>query len=233
MTRAGAFLVVLAAVLLAAGPLGTRATFWTYRVGFILLAASVLLALVGAGLSLVGAITTGQWGLPATAVAIAAAILAFPLTVILSGRGAPAIHEITTDPEDPPQFVAAPPRRATAVNPPQYGGATVAEQQRRAYPDIQPIVLRGDAPHVFQRALTVARDLGWDAIDSDAATGRIEAVDTTFWFGFKDDVVVRIRGTSAGTRVDARSKSRVGVGDLGANARRVRAFLDAMRAQHE
>ena len=82
MTRAGAFLVVLAAVLLAAGPLGTRATFWTYRVGFILLAASVLLALVGAGLSLVGAIKTGQWGLPAMGISIAAAILAFPASIV-------------------------------------------------------------------------------------------------------------------------------------------------------
>jgi uncharacterized protein (DUF1499 family) len=63
----------------------------------------------------------------------------------------------------------------------------------------------------------------------DTAAGRIEAVDTTFWFGFQDDIVIRIRGEAAGTRVDVRSKSRVGRGDLGANARRIRGFLEALR----
>jgi len=63
-------------------------------------------------------------------------------------------------------------------------------------------------------------------VATDPATGRIEATDSTFWFGFIDDVVVRLTPeTDGGTRVDVRSVSRVGLGDAGANARRVRNFL--------
>jgi uncharacterized protein (DUF1499 family) len=81
----------------------------------------------------------------------------------------------------------------------------------------------------MQRALDAARSLGWEVVASDAATGRIEATATSRWFGFKDDVVVRIRPEGAGSRVDVRSMSRVGVGDLGANAERVREFLAKLR----
>ena len=132
--------------------------------------------------------------------------------MILSARGAPPIHEITTDLQDPPPFVAVLSLRASAINPPEYGGAEVAAQQRRAYPDIQPLMLRLNASQAFQRALAVVHELGWEVVGSDAASGRIEAVDTTFWFGFKDDVVIRIREAGEGARVDVRSKSRVGGG---------------------
>ena len=77
----------------------------------------------------------------------------------------------------------------------------------------------------FKRALQAARDMGWEIVAADAAAGRIEATDTTFWFGFKDDVVIRVEADGAGSRVDLRSVSRVGVGDVGANAARIRAYL--------
>lgn len=228
-TRLGIILALGGVVLLVAGPLGTRAGLWSFVVGFILMALSLLFAVGAVVLSLVGAIRSGQWGLAAVAIVVALAIIALPATVVVSARGAPAIHEITTDVQEPPSFVAVLPLRANALNPPEYGGADVAAQQQRAYPDIQPLVLRMDASQAFQRALAAVRDLGWEEVGSDTMAGRIEAVDTTFWFGFKDDVVIRVREAAGGARVDVRSKSRVGRGDLGTNARRVRRFLTALR----
>ena len=146
--------------------------------------------------------------------------------------GKPPIHDITTDTANPPSFVAILPLRAGAANPPEYGGREVADQQRRAYPDIAPLVLHVSATEAFDRVNAVVRDLGWELVASDRASGRIEATDTTLWFGFKDDVVVRITEDSSAqdSRIDVRSKSRVGVGDVGTNARRVRELLARLRS---
>lgn len=229
-TRIGLACSVASAVFMLAGPLGTRAGLWPFVIGFAMLALSLLLGLTGASLGLVGGIRTGQWSVALIAIVVGLAVVAVPSRVVLIARGAPPIHEISTDTESPPPFVAILPLRAAAVNPPEYGGPAVAEHQRRAFPDIQPVVLSLEPARMFERALAVARDLGWDVVGQDRAEGRIEAVDTTFWFGFKDDVVIRVRPGAGGTRLDIRSKSRVGVGDVGTNARRVRTFLAAFRA---
>jgi uncharacterized protein (DUF1499 family) len=84
---------------------------------------------------------------------------------------------------------------------------------------------------VFDRAVSAARKLGWHVVAAAPAEGRLEATDTTRWFGFKDDVVVRIAPAADGSRVDVRSVSRVGRSDLGTNARRIRAFLRELRAE--
>lgn len=229
LTRTGLVLSVASVVLLAAGPLGTRAGLWTFIVGFGLLGLSLLSGLAGAGLSLIAGIKTGQWMLPLVGIVTGLAVVALPSSIVVSARGAPPIHEITTDTQDPPAFVAVLPLRAGAANPAEYGGAAVADQQRRAFPDIQPVVLAANPSQAFERALAAASRLGWDVVGRDEADGRIEAVDTTFWFGFKDDIVIRIRSAAEGSRVDIRSKSRVGLGDIGTNARRVRAFVAALR----
>jgi uncharacterized protein (DUF1499 family) len=143
----------------------------------------------------------------------------------------PAIHDITTDTIQPPPFLAILPLRAGAVNPVEYGGEALAAKQKQAYPDIVPLVLPIPADRAFDRALAAARAMGWEMVASDPASGRIEATDTTFWFGFKDDVVVRVTPQPAGSRLDVRSLSRVGVGDIGANAARIRAYLAAVRAR--
>ena len=142
----------------------------------------------------------------------------------------PAIHDITTDTINPPPFQAVLRLREGALNPAEYGGSDVAAKQRAAYPDIVPLTLNLPPARAFDRALTAARAMGWDLVASDPAGGRIEATDTTFWFGFKDDVVVRVTPLPTGSRVDIRSLSRVGGGDLGANAARIRAFLAAVKA---
>ena len=227
MIRTGLVLSLLGAALLLVGPLGTRVGLWPFLIGFLMLALSVLLSLVGASLALVGGIKTGQWLFAATAIVVGLAVVSVPSALIMSARGKPAIHDITTDTDNPPAFVAALPLRAGAANPPEYAGPEVASQQRRAYPDIQPLVVRATAGETFDRALAAVRDLGWEVVASDRSAGRIEAVDTTFWFGFKDDIVIRLAEapSSGGVRVDVRSKSRVGVGDLGTNANRVRELL--------
>ena len=141
----------------------------------------------------------------------------------------PAIHDITTDTIQPPPFLAVLPLRAGALNPPEHGGAEVIAKQRAAYPDLGPLLLNVPPDRAFDRALAAARTLGWDLVASDPAGGRIEATDTTFWFGFKDDVVVRVTPQPTGCRVDVRSLSRVGGGDLGANAARIRKYFAAVK----
>ena len=142
----------------------------------------------------------------------------------------PAIHDITTDTMQPPPFLAVVPLRAAALNPTEYGGPEIAAKQRAAYPDLGPLVLSDPPARAFDRALAAARSMGWELVASDPAGGRIEATATTFWFGFKDDVVVRVAPQPTGSRVDVRSLSRVGGGDIGANAARIRSYLAALRA---
>ena len=148
-----------------------------------------------------------------------------PAYLLQKARSVPPIHDITTDTEDPPAFETILPLRAQAPNPATYGGPAVAAQQREGYPDIAPADYPIETEAAFEAAVAAARDLGWTVVAMDEAAGRIEAIDRTFWFGFADDVVIRIRPTDAGSRIDVRSVSRVGVSDIGANAARIRAFL--------
>ena len=135
------------------------------------------------------------------------------------------IHDITTDTENPPQFVALRALRLTTFNGPEYGGEKVAIIQKAAYPDIAPRIA-GDPPaRTFERALKAARDMGWQIVASIAGEGRIEATATTRWLRFKDDVVIRVTPEGGGSRIDVRSKSRMGRSDLGANAKRIREYF--------
>ena len=118
--------------------------------------------------------------------------------------------------------------RAGAPNTATYGGAELARTQSGAYPDLGPHRIDAAPARAFERALQAARAMGWEIVAADAAAGRIEATDTTFWFGFKDDVVVRVEADGSGSRVDVRSVSRVGASDVGTNAKRIRAYLRAL-----
>jgi hypothetical protein len=144
-------------------------------------------------------------------------------------RSVPPIHDITTDTLEPPEFIAILPLRAGAANPPGYAGEEVARLQREAYPDIRSYRLDAGADIAFERALAAARKMGWEIVAADPATGRIEATATTFWYGFKDDVVVRVGADNGGSVIDVRSKSRVGRSDLGANASRIRTYLETIK----
>ena len=109
-----------------------------------------------------------------------------------------------------------------------YPGASVAAQQRKAYPDLAPLHIQVVPVVTFQRARKAAADLGWQTTGIDRLDHTFEATDVTRVFRFVDDIVVRVRATGATSVVDVRSKSRDGRGDMGANAARIRAFLAAM-----
>ena len=142
----------------------------------------------------------------------------------------PAINDITTDMADPPEFVDLLPLRASAPSPPGYAGEVVARQQRAAYPEIEPMFLDdASVAEAVVLADEAARGLGWEVVALAPEEGRLEAVDTTPWFGLKNDVVVRATPAEDGVTLDVRSKSRVELADFGTNARRIRHFLAALR----
>ena len=145
------------------------------------------------------------------------------------GRAVPAIHDISTDLENPPTFDAIVPLRADAPNDLERS-PEVTELQRHGYPDLAPVTLPVPLDQAFDRALAAAQEAGWQIVTADKTSGRIEATDTTRWFGFKDDIVVRMTPWGAGTRVDLRSVSRIGRSDIGTNARRIRGYLDRLQS---
>lgn len=232
----GFALALLALLALALAGFGAQWGWWHFRTGFRILRWAAWGGLAAALLSLLGALHARPGG---SRRGFALALLGLVAGLAAAGipwqwqrvaRSAPPIHDITTDPENPPEFVAVLPLRADAPNPPEYGGPDVAAQQRQAYPDIRPLRLDVAPEVAFARALAVARSLRWEIVAADTANLRIEATDRTFWFGFEDDVVIRVTpDPRGGARVDARSKSRVGRGDVGTNARRLRRFLQRMQ----
>jgi uncharacterized protein (DUF1499 family) len=220
-TLGSALLVALAGPLTRFGVADWQAALGLMRYAAIAAGIGALLCLIG---TVVLRLKGRRIGLLALGLVAGAAAFAVPVTMLRMARSVPPIHDISTDTQDPPGFVALLPDRAGAANPPGYAGADVAAQQRQAYPDVAPIMLRVPPAQAFGRARAAAADLGWRVAAADPAAGRIEATATTLWFGFKDDVVIRLRPAGGGTRVDVRSKSRVGKSDLGANAARIRAF---------
>jgi len=214
---------------------GTRFEWWHFSTGFIVLRWAVYAATLSLVLSLFGAYIirpNGQrrgamWICLALAGALTVVIA--PLSWLHTARSVPPIHDISTDTQNPPPFIAVVPLRDKASNPVEYGGPTIAAQQRQAYPDLEPLMLSLSEQQIFNRATKVINNMGWHIITADPATGRIEATDTTFWFGFKDDIVIRIMSDHNGTRLDIRSLSRVGRSDAGTNAKRIRNFMKLMK----
>jgi uncharacterized protein (DUF1499 family) len=188
--------------------------------------AAVLLALIGSILaSRAGprsALVVGLLGLVLSLV-----VAGPPLYLYRVATSVPAIHDLTTDSADPPRFVAVPALRRPGDNSLEYTAKVAAEQQKD-YPDLAPMLLGVPPAAAFDRALAAAREMGWEIVASVPAEGRIEATDTTMLFGFKDDVVIRVAAGGSGSRVDVRSASRVGHGDIGVNAKRIRAYLERL-----
>lgn len=227
--------VVLALAAIALAGLGSRWGWWRYGTGFTVLRWGIYAALASAAIT-VGAVlqsrTPGRGRVLAIATAVsvlALAVVAVPLKFVRSARAAPRIHDVTTDTDNPPAFVALHDKRPGARNPVEYGGPEVAAKQRAGYPDLGPVTLAVSPAQAVARAEAVARDLGWEIVAVDAAAGRVEATDRTLWFGFYDDVVVRVTPAAEGARIDVRSLSRVGGSDVGANAARIRRFMAKLR----
>ncbi len=148
----------------------------------------------------------------------------------LNAGGHPRIHDISTDLQDPPIFSAAQQQRGAGSNSLDTDPETLA-LQAAGYPGLKTLLLARDFDETFDQAVQVATDMGWDIYLQDRNAGTIEAVDTTALMNFKDDIVVRLRTNADGTVVDLRSVSRVGLGDLGANAKRIGAFFQRLQAK--
>jgi hypothetical protein len=214
------------------------------------LAGALVLACVAILLAFAAGIVIWRQGIgggrqAVTALLIGAALIAYPLYLGIKASRLPAIYDITTDPIDPPQFDAIARLRPRDANPVTYAGLYAAEQQHAAYPDIEPDETSATAQDAYTAAMKVITKRKWHVVDSrppqgplprvidarasQSATvrdGIIEAVARTPILGFRDDVVVRIRPTVDGARIDVRSASRYGRHDLGTNAKRVRALVD-------
>lgn len=208
------------------GAAGLLTTFTIMRWSVYAAVAAVALAVIAL---LIGLRRGSGMAMPIVTLLLVAAAFATPLAKVRQASRVPRIHDITTDTDRPPEFVAIAPLRADAPNKTTYGGAKIAAQQKSAYPAVQPLSLPVPPNQAFDRALSTARRMGWDIIASDPSAGRIEATATTFWFGFKDDVVVRVEAAPGGSRVDVRSLSRVGLSDVGTNAARIEKYLAALR----
>ena len=221
----------------ASGP-GFRLGLWEFKtgIGLVKCAAYVSLAAVGACVLsvlfwMMGSTIVGQT--PAfMGLVIGGFVLVWTLKWKHQLDSVPYIHDISTDTVNPPLFVAVLPLRVGAENTAEYGGPELAAQQKEGYPELAPGWLRSSPEATFPRALQAAKEMGWEIVAADPKSLRIEATDTTAWFGFKDDVVVRLTPSPAGSRIDVRSVSRVGKSDVGTNACRIKAYLARMTYSH-
>jgi uncharacterized protein (DUF1499 family) len=231
VATAGFWIGVLACLLLMLdGPAYRAHILGLYAALRIVIPAALFLGLIAIILSLVGLARSGSKGMALVGLVLALIAAGMPAKNINTARHSP-IHDVSTDRDNPPQFVAALPLRtaAKAVNSTDYDAKT-AGLQKETYPDIGPLHLDVPPAQAFDRAQAAAKDMKWDIVATDPAQGRIEATATTFWFGFKDDIVVRVTADGSGSRVDVRSLSRIGKSDVGANAKRVREYLAKVKA---
>ena len=184
-------------------------------------------ATLGCGASIAALVLGRTLGAPGAGAARLGAIVGILPAVlfvrlIYVARSSPSINDVSTDLLDPPAFVAT----GAKPYPPGF-----ADSVRRGYPDLRPLVLAVGRARTFSLArATAARERGWVVTAADSEAGRLEATATTRWFGFRDDVVIRVNGRGPDSSVvDMRSKSRVGRGDVGTNATRIRKYFAALQ----
>jgi len=235
----GAALAVAALLLLAAGPIGWRAGWWHYRVGLRTLLPDAgyvgLAAIAVSALALVLAAARG-----ATRRGVVLAVLGLLIGGVAAYfpwhwnnlRGVyPSFNDITTDIDNPPSLAfSEAARRAEHASSAAYGGPGVAAQQKKSYPDIAPAMLDLSPTQAFEKALAAAKSQGWTIVKTDPEAGTIDAGDRSRWFGFTDDIAIRVTPEGKGSRIDIRSAARQGRSDFGVNAARVRRYLAALRA---
>lgn len=211
--------------------LAYRMHLWGMGVSFKLIQFSALLS----GVLLLLAIIIGAISLfkkqpdVAKKCAIAVFLLAIPVVGLsiqaVKAKSLPFIHQVSTDTINLPAFNVVIALRGEHSNPLAYEHDKLAPLQQEAYPELQPIISQLNAKQAFTKAVNTAITLGWEVVAQDQEQGIIEAVDTTFIWGFKDDIAIRIQQTSTGSKIDLRSISRIGGSDLGANAERIQRFI--------
>jgi uncharacterized protein (DUF1499 family) len=222
--------VVVSIIILRFGFLEMKPALATFFGGLGIAALSILFGLAG----FAAIWQNGSRGMARILLAflIDGAILAYPAYLGLQYRKLPAIHDITTDPIDPPHFDAlARLRTGDGANTAVYAGLYSAEQQRQFYPDIEPIELEISVDRAYAIALQLVNKRKWLVIDERAPQpprriGRIEAVARSPIMGFREDIAIRVVPDGDDSRVDIRSASRYFESDLGSNASRVKKFID-------
>lgn len=229
---------VIALVLLFLGPVGTRLGIWGFQTGLLLIVpAGALLAAIGLLVGLVSIFVSKKRGFDGdppwlfVSIAICAVIIAAMGMQFQKGTSVPAIHNISTDVVDPPQFTEAiVALRGENSNPLEYDAEELAAVQQGAYPQVKTLQVSTGVAETVRNVVAALEAMGLDIVTVDEEQGVVEATDTTFWFGFKDDVVVRVRDSGDGSLVDVRSVSRVGLSDLGKNADRIMDLLSRLEA---
>jgi hypothetical protein len=254
LARVALIVSLLLPVYFAVAALGVKFGAWPWQfglgvmiiqAGLPVLGVALLLALAALVLSLVRRPRRG-WAPALAALVIPLAALGYLASVRAKTADIPPIHDVSTDIADPPRFSAAvlAARSKASANPvaamdaplasvaayqgPAFrdlGSRTLGEVGRSAYPKVRTLTVPAPQDAAFAAALKAAEAQGWRIITQDRARGVIEATAETFWFGFKDDVAIRLRPAGGGVAVDVRSTSRVGLSDIGANAARIEAYL--------
>jgi uncharacterized protein (DUF1499 family) len=229
LARFTARLGVFAVLLVLVGPLLAHFELVAPMAGFIAFGLGGLLALIATVSGLITLLRGGAGPLLWRGLVPSLVVLAIFFIQASRSGNVPRINDITTDTDTPPQFVAARTQPANVGRDLRYPGDTFAEQQRAGYPDLAPLRLDLSPDEAFDRVRTAARNMpGWEITREDADARAIEGFDTSWLFRFKDDFVIEVRAQNGGSVVHMRSKSRDGRGDVGANAARIKAFLQTV-----
>ena len=207
-----------------------------FQLPLLVVAVAVLIASVGILLLIIGQIRGGLSGdLPMSNVAaviyfvVALVLVAPALQSFTRSLQVPPIHDVSTDPDNPPVYIVTPNLRAPHENSLELDAEVIA-MQRAAYVDLAGVEVALTVPEATAKAARVAESMGWQITARDDEAGHMEAMATTRLMGFKDDLVFRIQPSETGSKLDMRSASRVGLSDIGANADRIRAFVAAYQA---
>ncbi len=237
------FILAVAAVIMFFGSaFGSGIGLWGWQAGLGILPWTGLLALIALLVAIVGIILDRRkdrktrWPLLGIGTLVSLGFIGYLASYAMTLASLPAIHDITTDLADPPQFSALTLRADNWDNIPGADDSAMRGMNPRqrwatlhqgAYPDIRSVRIDQPVAEVIEKAKRLAEDRGWDVANVDPASGHLEATATISLFRFKDDVVIRARAAENGhaSIIDMRSVSRVGIHDLGANAKRVRQFL--------
>jgi uncharacterized protein (DUF1499 family) len=245
LTMLAAILCFGAVAVALVAAIGSAREAWHFRIGFKLLEYALYGAAAGIVVALIAILIA--WRVKPRlvmvnllAIVVAGAFVGFLGNQIRIARTMPRIHDVATNLDDYPRFYRLTVRADNLESIPDMGRRELAALpprerwkavHREYYGDIAPIRVPWPVEETIARARRLAEERGWEIVTSDPANGILEAVDTSFFFRFKDNIVVRARpaGQGGGTIVDMRSISRVGVSDIGVNARRVRDFLADLR----
>ncbi|HEX6860695.1 MAG TPA: DUF1499 domain-containing protein [Caulobacteraceae bacterium] len=239
-------LAIAPAVVILLGAVGTKLGLWSWKLGFVAVIVrgplgigwAPLLAMLAIAASLIGVIISfwvGSWRRSLAALLISLATMGAFIGIGGQARKAPPIHDVSTDWREPLMFSAAVMKaRGAEANPVvpdpvDKSGKPMAQINEATCPGAKPVLTDKQVPQAYAAAKAAVTAQGLKVVTDDPAGGRLEAVAESFWYGFKDDLVVRVQPDGSGSRIDIRSVSRVGISDLGQNCQRVSAIVAALR----